>query len=148
MRNTSGSRYIPVITILGSLYSLVFLSPDSFFVNLFWCLFHIHQEVDSPVYSSQASRDSPVYSPEGSRDFLMYSMYSSPGSRFGHRGVVLPTFRNIQQSLMIISFWKLTVGYFNYLGTCDLCLNKLPYRRILTDFPVYPSPGSQNYEYE
>ncbi len=64
-------------------------------------------------------------------------------SRFGHRGVVLLTFRSIAQSLKGMLFWKLTAGYFNYLGTCDLCFKKLLYPRIISDFPVYLSSGSQ-----
>jgi hypothetical protein len=35
VQNTSGSRESPLIKTLGSLYSLVFVSPESFFVNLF-----------------------------------------------------------------------------------------------------------------
>ncbi len=53
-------------------------------------------------------------------------MYSSPGSRFGHRGVILLILRSIQQSLKGVSFQKSSVGYLNSLGTCDLCLQKLP----------------------
>jgi hypothetical protein len=87
-----------------------------------------------PGYSSQGSRDSPVYSPPGNRDSPVYSppgswdspVYSSPGSRFGHRGVILLILRSVQQSLKGLSFDKSSVGYFNSLGTCDLCLQKLP----------------------
>jgi hypothetical protein len=69
----------------------------------------LHSVRDSTVYSSP---DSPVYSPLG--------------SCFGHRGVILPILRSIQQSLKVLSLKKLTVSYFNYLGTCDKCLQKLP----------------------
>ncbi len=58
VHNTLGSWDSPVINTLTSLYSLVFLSPENFIFNLFWCFFQIHQEVDSPVYSSQGSWDS------------------------------------------------------------------------------------------
>ncbi len=40
----------------GEFYSLVFLSPESFVVNLFWRLFSIHREVDSLEYSSPKSQ--------------------------------------------------------------------------------------------
>jgi hypothetical protein len=63
-----------------------------FFCKPVLCLFKVHQEMDSLVYSSQGiwdssmyllpgSWDSPVYSLVGSWDSLMYS---SPGSHFGH----------------------------------------------------------------
>ena len=71
--------------------------------------------------SLPGSHDSPVY--------------SSPGSRFGHRGVVLPFLRSKQQSLKGQSFQNLTVGCFNYLGTCDLCLKKLPHLRDSNRLP-------------
>jgi hypothetical protein len=86
------------------------------------------------VYSSQGSRELPVYSSPGSRDSPVCSapgswdspVYSSPGSCFGHLGVILLILRSIQQSLKGLSFWKSSVGYFSSLGTCDLCLQKLP----------------------
>jgi hypothetical protein len=37
----------------------------------------------------------------------------------------------------------MTVGYFNSIGTCNLCSKKLPYFRIQIDSPVYSSPRSQ-----
>jgi hypothetical protein len=61
VQNTRGNQDSPVIKTLGSLYSLFYFSPESFFVNLFWCLFEIHQVVYSQVYSSQGSWDSLVY---------------------------------------------------------------------------------------
>jgi hypothetical protein len=86
-----------------------------------------------PGYSSQGSQDSPVYSPPGSRDSPVYSppgswdspVYSSPGSRFGHRGVILLILEHttIFKGSIIL---KSSVSYFNSLGTCDLCLQKLP----------------------
>ncbi len=100
-----------VINSPGSLYSLVYLSPESFFVQLFWYSFQINQEVDSPAYSPHWSQGAPVY--------------SSPGSRFGRRN----------------SF------YWFYLGTCDLCLKKLPYPRdSLRLLGVYNQ--GVKYEYE
>jgi hypothetical protein len=47
------------------------------------------------------------------------------GESFGHRGVILLILRSIQQPLKGMSFLKLSVVYFNSLGTCDLCLQKL-----------------------
>jgi hypothetical protein len=40
-----------------------------------------------------------------------------------------------------MSFKKDCWLLFNYLGTCGLCLNKLPHPKILIDSPVYSSPG-------
>jgi hypothetical protein len=40
---------------LGSLEFLVYLSPESFFVNLFLCLFQIYHEIDAPLYWSLGS---------------------------------------------------------------------------------------------
>ncbi len=65
-----------------------------------------------------------MYSPQGSRDSLLYS---PPGSCFGHQEVALPILRSIQQqSLKGLAFKEFTVGYFTYLGTCDLCLKQWP----------------------
>ncbi len=50
MQNTPGSRDSPVINTLGSLDSLVYYSPESFFEKLFLCLFKVHKEVDSSVH--------------------------------------------------------------------------------------------------
>ncbi len=43
-----------------------------------------------------------------------------------HQGVILLIVRSIQQSLKGVSFQKSSVHYFKSLGTCDLCLQKLP----------------------
>jgi hypothetical protein len=47
-----------------------------FFVNLFWCMFKVHQKVDLLVYSSQGSRDSPVYS-LGTRELRLPSVFTT-----------------------------------------------------------------------
>jgi hypothetical protein len=102
----------PVLKTLGSLDLLIYLSPESFFVNLFWCLFKVLQEVDSLVYSSQGNQDLPVYSPLGSRNSLVYSplgsrdslLYSSSESNFGRQGVVLQILSSILPSLKGLSF--------------------------------------------
>jgi hypothetical protein len=94
MQNTPESQNSPVINTVGSLYSLVYLSPAVFFFKLVLMLFQIHEEVDSPMYSSQGSQDSLGYSLLGSQDFLVYSLqgsqyspvYSSPESHLGQRG--------------------------------------------------------------
>jgi hypothetical protein len=65
-----------------------------------------------------------------------------PGHKYT-RGVLIPILRGIQQYLKGMSFYKLTVGYSDYLETCDLCLKKMPHSRIIIDSPVYSSPGSQ-----
>ncbi len=72
------SQNSTVINKLGSLYSLFCLSPEVFFVNLFWCLFQIHQEVSSPVYSQ--------------------------GGHFGYWGVILPILMSIRQPSKGLSF--------------------------------------------
>ncbi len=109
------------------------IEEKKFFVKLFWCLFKIHQEVDSPVYSSQGSQDSPVYSPLGSGDSLVYS---SLGEWFWTPGVVLPIWVSIvQQPLKWLSSYKLTVGYFNCLGTWDICSKKIPFPRHFYRLP-------------
>ncbi len=88
---------------IGESWLLNCLSPESFLANLFWCLFKVHKEDNSLVYSSQGSRDYPmcvfttgelrlpVYSLLGSWDSLVYS---SPGSHFG-LGSCLPILRSI-----------------------------------------------------
>jgi hypothetical protein len=70
-------------------------------------------------------------------------LYSLPGCRFGYRGVIWPILRNIQQSFKGPSFLKSTVGYFNFLGTCVLCLQKLPNLKDHNQLSVYSSPGNQ-----
>ncbi len=112
MQNTLRSRDSPVINTLGSLDSLVYYSPESFFVNLVLCLFKVHLEVDSPVYSSQGRWDSPVY--------------SSPGSRFW----TWNHFTDFKEHITIFKGGIIpkivcTVHYFTSLGTCDLCLQNL-----------------------
>jgi hypothetical protein len=77
----------------------------------------------------------------GSQDSLVYS---SPGSLFGHRGVILPILRNIQQSLKGLSFLKSTVGYFNYLVTCNLCLQILHKLRDFNRLPGVPRESITN----
>ncbi len=47
----------------------------------------------------------------------------------------MPIFRSIQQSLKGRSFLKSTVGNFKYLGTCNLCLQKLPHLRDSNRLP-------------
>ncbi len=51
VQNTPGSQDSSVIFTPWNPYSMVYMSPESIFVNLFWCLFQIHQEVDSLVDS-------------------------------------------------------------------------------------------------
>jgi hypothetical protein len=51
VQNTLGSQDSSEINTFGSLDSLVYLSPKSIFGNLFWCMFQIHQEVKSLMYS-------------------------------------------------------------------------------------------------
>jgi hypothetical protein len=114
-QNTSGIRGSPVFNTLGSLHALVFLLPESFFVNLFWWLFQIHQEVDSPAYSSQGSGDSPVYSSQECRESPVYSLHGSQSSL---------TFYS--KNLPILFFW-MTAS----VGTSQLLIS---IRRL----PIFP----------
>jgi hypothetical protein len=90
------------------------------------------------VYSSQGSQDSPVYifitgdsrlpgvfttgELRFARVFITGESFWTPQSHF-------TVLRSIQQSLKGLSFKKSSVGCFNSLGTCDLCLQKLPNRK-------------------
>jgi hypothetical protein len=65
------------------------------------------------------------------------------GSCFGHWGAVLPILSSKTAVFKGNIILKMTMGYFNYLGTCDLCLKKLHIPRILIDFLVYSLLGSQ-----
>jgi hypothetical protein len=68
-----------------------------------------------------------VYSPLGSWDS---QLYSSPRSRFGCQGVVVLTWRSIQQYVILKINCRL------------LMFEKLPNLVILIDFLVYSSPGN------
>jgi hypothetical protein len=74
------------------------------------------------VYSSPGNQDSPVYSPQESQDS---PVYSSLVSRFGTG----ESFTNLREHTTIFKgsiILKSTVGYFNDLERCYLCLQKLP----------------------
>ncbi len=52
-------------------------------------------------------------------------VFTTGESTFWTWRVVSLNLRSVQQSLKRMSFLKLTEGYFNYLGSCDLCLKKI-----------------------
>ncbi len=57
------------------------------------------------------------------------------GESFWTSGSHFTDLRSIQQSLKGLSFKKSSVGYLNSLGTCDICVQKLP---NLKDFNRLP----------
>ncbi len=96
-----------MINTLGSFGSLVYYSPESFFVNLFLCCacskytkkltprcIH-HRGIETPLCIHHRGVETPqcIYH-QGLRlasVFITGESFWTPGSHFGHRGVILDT---------------------------------------------------------
>jgi hypothetical protein len=127
----TGNRDSLVMNTLGSLYSLVFVSPESFFVNLFWCLFKIPQEVDSRCIHHRGV-DTP--------QCIHRRVIETPPcihheESFGTLGSRLTVFKEHPTIFKGNDILKLTVRYLSYLRSCDLCLKKWPYPKDSTWLP-------------
>ncbi len=87
--------------------------------------------------------NSQVYWPPGVRDSLVYSPpWSHDCQCIHHLGVVLDT-RDFFKPILMSIQQPLKVGYFSYLGACDLCLKKCLTQDILIDSLMSSSPGSR-----
>jgi hypothetical protein len=94
-----------------------------FFVNLFLCLFKVHYSKKSTprVFITGESRLPGVFTTRELRlagIFITGESFWTPGSHF----TVFKEHTTIFKGSIIL---KTSVGYFNSLRTCDLCLQKL-----------------------
>ncbi len=124
--NATGSQEFPMINTLGSLNSLVYYSTESFCKLVLMLIQRTLRSRSPSEFTTGELRLAGV--------FITGESFWTPGSHFTNFKENTTIFKG---SINI----KLTVGYFNYLGTCDLCLQKLHNLRDSNRFPSVFTAG-------
>jgi hypothetical protein len=129
----------PLINTLGVLTPWPFWQQISFYCKPFLVLVSdtVQYTMKLRLAGVFSARESRLLSVFTTRECLLSGVYvqhqrvktpvySSPGSHFGHLGVVLPIFRNMQQSSKILQI-NCGLRQLQYIMPCGLCLKKFAY---------------------